>query len=581
MDAARIAAEIADALVVRARARRRAPRREARQRARSRPQGQVKVTDFGIARAETSEPLTKTGAVLGTATYFSPEQAQGFALDGRSDVYALGVVLYEMLTGVAPFTASSPVSVAYKHVREAPAPPSSLVARARRARWTASCSPRWRRTSTSATSRRRTSAPTCCASNAAARSSAARRGGRPRLRRRCAWPRPRRRRAAVGPRTAPAARRKRGRWGPIVVIGIALALLLGLIVFLLANSDFGDGGTSDPEARRPRGGRCPVRPGRGRPQGPGIHGRPQRRRPTRPSARPRPRAGPRERPQDPQGRARHADGEQPHHRHAQRGRPGAGPGDPDHRWPARTSPPTSSRRTATNLPAPCCAPIPRPAARWPSCPRAGRPTVTVVVAREPLVPVPDVTTLDPPAALALLGQAGFQATQADTPSDTVPAGKVIGTDPAVGTPLPKGTAVEAAGVERPQPGDRCPSLVGQTRATAEAVLHDQPRVRTADEPRERGPDQEGPRRGADARRRASGEGLRDRSRSWGFDPRLLVRRARPSRSAVAPDARPVGDPRVGGDAPPDAGAAGGRGLRRVPGSLPHPGRRWPTPDRRR
>ncbi len=91
------------------------------------PQGQVKVTDFGIARAEPSEPLTKTGAVLGTATYFSPEQAQGFALDGRSDVYALGVVLYEMLTGVAPFTASSPVSVAYKHVREAPAPPSTLV----------------------------------------------------------------------------------------------------------------------------------------------------------------------------------------------------------------------------------------------------------------------------------------------------------------------------------------------------------------------------------------------------------------------------------------------------------------------
>src|SRR4029077_5191324 len=90
------------------------------------PRGEVKVTDFGIARADSGEPLTKTGAVLGTATYFSPEQAQGFALDGRSDVYALGVVLYEMLTGTAPFTAASPVSVAYKHVRETPAPPSSV-----------------------------------------------------------------------------------------------------------------------------------------------------------------------------------------------------------------------------------------------------------------------------------------------------------------------------------------------------------------------------------------------------------------------------------------------------------------------
>lgn len=86
--------------------------------------GQVKVTDFGIARAGTSEALTQTGAVMGTATYFSPEQAQGIPVDGRSDVYSLGVVLYEAVTGVAPFTGDSPVSVAYKHVREEAIPPA-------------------------------------------------------------------------------------------------------------------------------------------------------------------------------------------------------------------------------------------------------------------------------------------------------------------------------------------------------------------------------------------------------------------------------------------------------------------------
>jgi beta-lactam-binding protein with PASTA domain/tRNA A-37 threonylcarbamoyl transferase component Bud32 len=87
--------------------------------------GDIKVTDFGIARAGTSEALTQTGAVMGTASYFSPEQAQGFAVDGRSDVYSLGVVLYEMVTGTPPFTGESPVAVAYKHVREEPEPPAA------------------------------------------------------------------------------------------------------------------------------------------------------------------------------------------------------------------------------------------------------------------------------------------------------------------------------------------------------------------------------------------------------------------------------------------------------------------------
>ncbi|RRO13764.1 Stk1 family PASTA domain-containing Ser/Thr kinase [Saccharopolyspora rhizosphaerae] len=91
--------------------------------------GAVKVMDFGIARAlaDGQAAVTQTAAVIGTAQYLSPEQARGEAVDARSDVYASGCVLFELLTGEPPFTGDSPVAVAYQHVREEPRKPSDVV----------------------------------------------------------------------------------------------------------------------------------------------------------------------------------------------------------------------------------------------------------------------------------------------------------------------------------------------------------------------------------------------------------------------------------------------------------------------
>jgi serine/threonine-protein kinase len=87
--------------------------------------GHAKVTDFGIARAGASE-MTETGSIMGTAQYLSPEQAQGHAVGAPADLYSIGVMLYEMLTGRLPFEGDSAVSVALKHLNEAPAPISHL-----------------------------------------------------------------------------------------------------------------------------------------------------------------------------------------------------------------------------------------------------------------------------------------------------------------------------------------------------------------------------------------------------------------------------------------------------------------------
>jgi serine/threonine-protein kinase len=90
--------------------------------------GQVKVMDFGIARAitESTATIAETSAIVGTAQYFSPEQARGEAVDARTDLYSAGVVLFEMLTGKPPFRGDNPVAVAYQHVNQNPAPPSTL-----------------------------------------------------------------------------------------------------------------------------------------------------------------------------------------------------------------------------------------------------------------------------------------------------------------------------------------------------------------------------------------------------------------------------------------------------------------------
>ena len=81
-------------------------------------EGRVKVADFGIAKSTTTQTITNTTTIMGSAHYFSPEQAKGSVVDARTDLYSLGVVIYEMVTGKVPFEADSPVSIALKHIQE-------------------------------------------------------------------------------------------------------------------------------------------------------------------------------------------------------------------------------------------------------------------------------------------------------------------------------------------------------------------------------------------------------------------------------------------------------------------------------
>ncbi|MGO1774663.1 MAG: Stk1 family PASTA domain-containing Ser/Thr kinase [Agrococcus casei] len=93
------------------------------------PGGQIKVMDFGIARAisESGSTIAETGTILGTAQYFSPEQAKGELVDARTDLYSTGIILFELLTARPPFRADTPVAVAYQHVSEQPPTPSEIV----------------------------------------------------------------------------------------------------------------------------------------------------------------------------------------------------------------------------------------------------------------------------------------------------------------------------------------------------------------------------------------------------------------------------------------------------------------------
>jgi beta-lactam-binding protein with PASTA domain len=435
------------------------------------PDGQVKVADFGIARAETGDDLTKTGSVLGTATYFSPEQAQGLTLDGRSDVYALGVVLYEMLTGVAPFTGASPVAVAYKHVRDEPTPPSrvvsSLPGALDRIVLTAMAKDVTRRYQTADDlradllrfERGRPLMGGPVTARAAEIPSATL--AVPAVATRRAQPPPA---APYQPSRGP----RQPSWGPIAAVAIAFSLLLALIVVLLVQTDIGGGSGSKPTADVPTVvgqpfaqaqtalkavGLVVVRKDVDAPDQPAdfvISQDPEagRKTPKGSSVTLSVSSATIKMP-DVKGQSRDAAQAALSHVYL----------SPNFVEVDSDQPPGTVLSTDPAAGAPVAK----------LAPGTGRPVVTVTVAREPRVPVPEVTNFNAFAAGATLKAAGFQATPVPTASDTVPTGLVIRTDPAANTPLAKGSEVKVLVSTGPVLVP-VPSVVGLPKTNAETVL---------------------------------------------------------------------------------------------------------------